>query len=100
MSNKILILSDEFIARIHVGLGEVAAKFSIPVLQEIQTQIDTAEKDVKSFIAKVEAHIAPIKAAIVAEEAKLKAAADAAILEASKPVAVVERLYEEVKAAL
>jgi hypothetical protein len=67
--SKLLILSDEFIARLHVGLGEIQAKFAIPVIQDIQAQVDLIEKDAKSFLASVEAHIAPIKQKVAAADA-------------------------------
>lgn len=62
--SKLLILSDEFLARLHVGLGELQAKFAIPVISEIQKQVDLFEKDAATFIADVEAHIAPLRAKI------------------------------------
>lgn len=58
---KLLILSDEFMSRVLVGLGEIQTKFGLPVLQDIQTQVDLAEKDPAAFLAAVEAHLSPFK---------------------------------------
>ena len=68
--SKLVILSDEFLARVHVGLGEIQAKFAIPVIAEIQNQVDLVEKDVKAFLASVEAHVAPHKQKVVAADAE------------------------------
>jgi hypothetical protein len=55
--SKLVILSDEFLARIHVGLGEIQAKFAVPVIQEIQRLVDLAEQDYDKFKAEVDAHL-------------------------------------------
>jgi hypothetical protein len=34
-----LTLSDEFLQRVVVGLGEIQTKFGLPVLQEIERQV-------------------------------------------------------------
>ncbi len=84
--SKLVILSDEFLARIHVGLGEVQAKFAIPVLQDIQAQVDLAEKDAKAFLAAVEAHIAPFKQKVAADAAEIARVAALPIEVPNEPI--------------
>jgi hypothetical protein len=73
MENTLVILSKEFINRIHVSLGEIQAKFAIPVINELQVWFDKAEKEPTKLLADVEAHLLPIKAKIEADAAKVKA---------------------------
>jgi hypothetical protein len=59
--NKVLILSQEFLNRIMVGLGEVQSKFAIPVLQDIEKQLAAAEVGAKIWVESIEAHITGVK---------------------------------------
>lgn len=72
MSNQILVLSEEYIKRIFVGLGEVPAKFSHEVILAIESQLKAAETEYEKLVAVVENHIAPLKAKIAADAAKAK----------------------------
>jgi hypothetical protein len=67
MSNTVVILSQEFITRINIALGEIQAKFAIPVINELQAWFDKAEKAPHQLIADLEAHVAPLKAKIEAD---------------------------------
>lgn len=74
----LLILSDEFLTRINIGLGEVQAKFAVPVIAEIEIQAARAANDAEAFLAAIEAHVAPIKAKLAQAKAdKLAQAKDA-----------------------
>lgn len=59
--NHVLIISQEFLNRIMVGLGEVASKFAIPVIQDIEIQVKSAESGAKDWIASIESHLTGIK---------------------------------------
>jgi hypothetical protein len=69
MSNTVVILSKEFMDRINVALGEIAAKFSIPVLNELHAWVEKAQNEPHKLIADLEAHVAPMKAKIEADKA-------------------------------
>jgi hypothetical protein len=62
--NTLVILSKEFLTRINVALGEIQAKFAIPVINELQAWIDKAEQEPHKLLAELEAHVAPIKARV------------------------------------
>lgn len=66
MSNSLIIVSEEFLKRILVGLGELPSKFAHAVILDIEAQVSLAEKDVKAYVAMVEEHLAPHKAAATA----------------------------------
>lgn len=57
MSDTIVILSEEFLKRIHLALGEMQVKFALPVIMEIQAWFDKAEKEPAKLIADVQAHL-------------------------------------------
>jgi hypothetical protein len=82
MSNTVLILSKEFMTRINVALGEIQAKFAIPVINEMQAWADKAEQEPHKLLADIEAHLAPVKAKVDAD----KAAAEARVLAEVKAV--------------
>jgi hypothetical protein len=93
---KLLILSDEFIARLHVGLGEIQAKFAIPVIQDIQAQVDLSEKDAAAFLASVEAHVSPFKQKVAAAEAGALRLAKEAETAVAGPLHAIESFVEKV----
>lgn len=64
MANHVLIVTDEVLARIKLGLGEIAAKYAVPVFQEIEAQVALAETGGKNYIDAIESHIAAIKAKV------------------------------------
>lgn len=86
MSNTIFVLSEEFVKRIFVGLGEIPSKFSHVVILELEAQAKAAETEAHKIIALVEQHLAPLKAKVEAEAAKTKA--DAAPVVAAVEAAV------------
>lgn len=59
--NVVLIVSKEYLNRILVGLGEVASKFSVPVLQDIEKQVSAAEVGAKEWMEAIESHLTGIK---------------------------------------
>lgn len=61
MSNTVLILSEEFLTRIKVGLQEIQAKFANPVLIEIETQVKHAETAAQGWVSSIESHVAELK---------------------------------------
>jgi hypothetical protein len=63
MPNSLIIVSEEFLKRIFVGLGELPSKFAHDVILDIEAQVALAGKDVKAYVAMVEEHLAPHKAA-------------------------------------
>lgn len=60
-NNVVLIISEEFLNRILVGLGEVASKFSVPVLQDIEKQVRAAQVGAKEWVEAIESHLTGIK---------------------------------------
>lgn len=72
MSN-ILVLSEEFVKRIFIGLGEMPSKFSHVVILDIEAQIKAAEAETHKIVALVEQHLAPLKAKVEAEKVAAEA---------------------------
>lgn len=83
--SKLLILSDEFLARINVGLGEIAAKFAIPVIMDIEAQVSRTERDAEAFLAAIEAHVAPIRAKLAQTKAEAEKLAATPAVEVMPP---------------
>lgn len=77
MSNTVLILSEEFLTRIKIGLQEIQAKFANPVLIEIETQVKNAESSEAKWVSSIESHVSAIKS-------KVEAAAKAVVADAEK----------------
>jgi hypothetical protein len=71
MSN-ILVLSEEFVKRILVGLGEIPAKFSHEVILEVEAQLKAAKDEAHKVVAFVETHLEPLKAKVSADAAAVK----------------------------
>ena len=97
MSNTVVILSDEFMTRINVALGEIQAKFAIPVINEVQAWIDKAEKEPTKLLTEIDAHLAPFRAKVAAADAEAKklleeAAAKASAIEQAAVAAVEKAL--------
>jgi F0F1-type ATP synthase membrane subunit b/b' len=84
MSNTVVILTEEFLTRIHVALGEIQAKFAIPVINEVQQWIDKAEKEPTKLVADIDAHLVPFRAKIAAAEAESKKILEAAAAKAAE----------------
>lgn len=61
MSNSLIIVSEEFLKRILVGLGELPSKFAHAVILDIEAQVALAETDVKAYVALIEEHLQPHK---------------------------------------
>jgi len=76
MSNSVIVVSEEFLKRIYVGLGELPAKFSKIVIDDIEAQVRLAEQEVHKYVALVEEHFAPFKAKVADIDAKAKILAD------------------------
>jgi hypothetical protein len=66
MANTVLIFTEEALARVRMGLGEIASKFAIPVFNEIEAQIKMAETGAKNYVDAIESHVASVKAKFVA----------------------------------
>ncbi len=78
MANSILIFTEEGVKRIIAGLAELPAKLSHELLNDIEVQLGLIKKDVKSYVAMVEEHLAPHKATVtppVAAQPEVVAAA-------------------------
>jgi hypothetical protein len=67
MPNSLIIVSEEYMKRIFVGLGEIPSKFAHEVILDLEAQLSMADKDVKAYVALVEKHLLPHKAKIPAE---------------------------------
>ncbi len=83
MANTVIVLTEEFLKRVQVALGEIPAKFAIPVIQEIEAWITLAEHQPAKVIELVDKHLQQFRDKVAAEEAALKA-------EAAKALAAVE----------
>jgi hypothetical protein len=83
--DTLVILSKEFMLRVNMALGEIQAKFAIPVINELQAWADKAETDSAKLLADVEKHLAPHRA-IVASTAAAAESAAAANIAAKSPV--------------
>ena len=59
--NTVLIVSQEHLNRILVGLGEIASKFAVPVLQDIERQVSYAKAGTKEWVEAIESHLTGIK---------------------------------------
>jgi hypothetical protein len=70
MSNTVVILSQEFMTRINVALGEIQAKFAIPVINELEAWKNKVEAEPHKLLADIEAHLAPVKAKVEAAKAE------------------------------
>jgi hypothetical protein len=111
MANTVIVLSEEFLKRVQVALGELPAKFAVPVIQEVEAWITLAEKQPHKVVELVDKHMAEIKDKIAQEGAKAalmehamklvadKAAADAKAAEAAV-VAPVEAAVADVEKVL
>lgn len=64
MANHLVLLTDEFLARVHVGLGEIQSKFAIPVINDIEKQIKSYEAGTKEWYDSIKAHIVHLEAQI------------------------------------
>lgn len=60
-NNVVLILDQEFLNRVMVGLGEVASKFSIPVISSIESQVRAAQSGDKAWVERIESHLTGVK---------------------------------------
>jgi hypothetical protein len=90
MSTQILVLSEEFIKRIFVGLGEMPSKFSHNVILEIEAQLKAAENEAHRVVALVEAPLNALKAKVAADAAKAKATVAPVVSEVKTVVADVK----------
>jgi hypothetical protein len=79
MANTILIFTDEFLARVEMGLGEIAAKLAIPVIVDIDNQ-KKLKDDPEKYVALIEQHLQPYKDAVAKKQAEAKDLAAAAAL--------------------
>lgn len=77
MPNTIVILSDEFLNRIRIALGEIQAKFAVPVLGELELWAAKAKDEPAKLLADVDAHLAQFRASVTMAEAKVKALLEA-----------------------
>jgi hypothetical protein len=66
MANSIVIFTEEGIKRVVAGLAELPAKLSHELLNDIESQLSLVKSDVKRYVAMVEEHLAPHKAAVPA----------------------------------
>jgi hypothetical protein len=67
--NYVLIVSEEFLNRINVGLNEIAAKFAVPVMHDIANQIKMAETGAKDWVDAIESHLTGVKLSAAATAA-------------------------------
>lgn len=70
MANTVLVLSEEFLKRVQVALGELPAKFAVPVIQEVEAWITLAEKQPHKVVELIDKHMNEIKEKIASEAAK------------------------------
>lgn len=61
MANKLIILTEDMLNNVMLGLGELQAKFSHAILVDIASQVALAEKDLRAHIELVETHLKPLK---------------------------------------
>lgn len=73
----VLVLTEEFLKRVLVGLGEIPSKFAHDVILDIEAQLTMAERGVEAHVALIEQHMAPAKAKLEAIVAAAKAEAEA-----------------------
>lgn len=92
MAHNILVVSEEFMKRVFIGLGELPSKFAHSVILDFEAQLGLAQTDVKKYVAMIEEHLMPHKAAVVLQEAKDAAA------KAEKAVSTIETAAKEVAA--
>lgn len=92
MANKILVIGEEFMKRVFVGLGEIPSKFAHEVILDFEAQLNLAEQDIKKYVELIEEHLMPHKAKVALEDAKAAAAV------AEKVVSTVETAAKEVVA--
>lgn len=67
MANAILIFTEEGVKRIIAGLAELPAKLSHELLNDVELQLGLLKSDIKKYVAMVDEHLAPHKAAVVAD---------------------------------
>lgn len=96
MSNTVIVVSEEFLKRIYVGLGELPAKFSKIVIDDIEAQVKLAEGEVHKYVALVEQHFAPFKDKAAEIDATAKGVADKIAADAAKVAAEVTTVAEAV----
>lgn len=70
MSNTVVILSEEFMTRINIALGEIQAKFAIPVINELENWLNKAKDEPHKLVVELEAHLVPFKAKLAADKAE------------------------------
>jgi hypothetical protein len=86
----LVILSKEFMTRIKVALGEIQAKFAIPVIAELETWEQKIASAPHEVLAAIESHISPIKAKIEADKVAVAAAAELALKKVEAPITTAE----------
>jgi hypothetical protein len=99
MSN-VIVVSEEFLKRIFVGLGEMPAKFSHAVIIDIEAQLKTAEEAPHKLLALIEQHLAPVKAKVAADAAKVEAIPAAAVADVKADIKSEEAKVEAVGTAV
>jgi hypothetical protein len=95
MSNSVIVLSEELLKRVYLGLGELPSKVSHIVILEIEAQEKLADANVKAYIGLIEQHLQPFKDKLATAEAAVKAEAEKV---AAKVEQVAAAVVEEVKA--
>lgn len=98
MANTVLIVSEEFLNRIKVGLQEIPAKFANPVLIDIENQVKAAETGAKEWIQVIETHLSGIKTKAETVLGKVEQKVESAVSSVKAEVAAVEHAFEAVKA--
>lgn len=81
MANSLVIFTEEGIKRIITALGELPAKLSHELLNDVDSQLNLIKTDVKSYVAMIEQHLAPHKAEAAVAAAKTDVAAEVAKVE-------------------
>jgi hypothetical protein len=97
--NTVVVLSKEFMTRIKIALGEIQAKFAIPVIAELEAWETKVAQAPHEVLAAIESHIAPIKAKVAAGTMAAVDAAAVAALKVEAPVVAVEAEVTKVDAA-
>lgn len=82
MVNSLVIFTEEGIKRIIAALGELPAKRSHELLNDVDSQLNLIKTDVKSYVAMIEQHLAPHKAEAEVQTVKAAAAAEVSKVEA------------------
>lgn len=89
MANSLLIFTEEGVKRVLAGLAELPSKLSHELLNDIESQLSMLKNDIHKYVALVEEHFAPHKAAVVQAADKIASTVETAAKEVVADVAAV-----------